>query len=295
MTKKPRLAPHALPNEETLMRSIPPTTLLILTACAMMAGCTDADPSLLLSSPILGTFENSGGQQDNGEPPACEELVCVAEDSGTESPRPALAGFIDLSELEATGQFPYYQPGSFFVTVSLTNRLADNSEGNRGLRINTNDIVIQGVRVTWTDPEGNEIYSPGSVGSDGFRALSALVRTGGQGSATIIDVPLISGTSTQIQDDVAAPEPEFLRAVLRSEFGESSVGIPRLLYVNLQAFGESLDGEDVESNIVRYPIDICDGCTATNPAFLQPLPCTPSGQVSPTSLRGATPMCAAAQ
>ena len=84
---------------------------------------------------------------------------------------------------------------------------------------------------------------------------------------------------------------DFLRGGLVGNFGNAINTSPSQVFVEIQAKGETLDGQNVESEVMVYPISVCDGCGVFDRtlSFCCDNPDSPDTSGCPTF--GAPPMC----
>jgi len=266
------------------MRSTRKTYILsmvgLLAIAALHTSCVEADPAMILEGGIVGELADA-------DPIACASTCEFAAGGGGGATVVSTSGVIDLARLEQFGQFPYRIPGSYTLNLSLTNGLLD-STGNdgAGLRNDSNGIKLKEFTIVWKQPDGTVIYEPGETGSGGSRPAFAFIASGG--GQLSINVDLLSGV---IFPDGTNPETTFLRGGLVGAFGNQINTSPRQVVVEIQAKGETLDGQNVESLIMQYPISICDGCGVfdRNFSFCCDNPDAPDTAGCPTF--GATPMC----
>jgi hypothetical protein len=144
--------------------------------------------------------------------------------------------------------------GDYHIYLSMTNRLLDSLEVNnlsaKDGRINTTDITISGATITYLDPD-----EVGFGFSEDRRKISfsGLLKANGVGilnqGMSILTPEMMTilrdhGTFKGVNTD-GRPTP--IRSV-----------IP--LNIEVQVEGKTLDGKEVLSNIVNFPITICTGC-----------------------------------
>lgn len=251
---------------------------------AALTGCVDADPSFVLKGAIVGELSDDDGL-------SCARTCTFT--SGGNATRVNTAGVLDLARLEQSGQFPYLIPGSYVVNLELTNTLAqsDANDGSR-LRNDTNSISLREFIIVWKTPDGETLYEPGEADSGGSRPAFALVDS--DGGILNLDVELLSGT---IFPNGTNSEAAFLRGAISQDITQS----PKQVIVEIQARGETLDGQNVESQIMKYPISICDGCNVFDRVNLSccndpAAASVPGFDGTPgCPVFGATPMCVLAE
>ena len=144
--------------------------------------------------------------------------------------------------------------GDYNIYLSMTNRLLNSLEVNnltaKDGRINTTDITISGATIEYLDPD-----EVGFGFSEDRRKISfsGLLRANG---ASILNQGM----------NILTPE---MMTILRNHGafqGVSADGRPTPirsiipLDIQIQVEGKTLDGKDVLSNIINFPISICTGC-----------------------------------
>lgn len=248
--------------------------------------CVDDSASLLLSGPYIaeGQIEEQDGMTS---------FTCEFE--ANEEAQTVAAGVIDLERLDRIGQFPFnstlvenYGTGSFVLAMGVQNRLGgSNAVDPTGLRSNTNDVLVDGFEISWRSAGGEDvIYNPGPTagvgcGGPGFRSISTKVSSAG--AARIIYVPLLS--SRVATDGGRGNELGCLRGQLAAAFPGADLAVaPQLVQVHIRAVGETLDGQNVESDTYVFPISVCDGCESIAESL---------GDEGSATASGATPMCRA--
>ncbi|MEC9441191.1 MAG: hypothetical protein VYE40_08830 [Myxococcota bacterium] len=252
----------------------------LLAIAALNTGCVEADPSLILEGGIVGELGDA-------DPVACSANCEFALTGGSGVTALSTSGFLDLARLEQYGQYPYRVPGSYTLRVNLTNILGDSTTNDgAGLRNDSNSIKLKEFTIVWKKPDGTIIYEPGEVNSGGSRPAFAYIGSGG--GQLSIDVDLLSGV---IFPDGMNAETTFLRGGLVNNFGNAINTSPSQVFVEIQAKGETLDGQNVESEIMVYPISVCDGCGVFDRtlSFCCDNPDSPDTSGCPTF--GAPPMC----
>lgn len=266
------------------MRATYKTTIALaglLTLTTLSLGCVEADPSLVLTVGIVGELDSTSAMDGDTCPTSCEY-----EFGGNNGIFVGSAA-IDLARLEQYGQFPYRQPGTFKLTFAMENRLQDSTANDgSGLRSDSNDIAVDRFNVVWKTTTGKQLYAPGGDESDGVRRFYIYV--GSDGDIVGGQLDLLSGA---IFPDGTNNEAAFLRGALQEEF--PNIGsAPSEVIVEIQAVGKSNDGSRVESQVVRFPISICDGCQVFDTALSYC--CDDPGNIDSAScpVFAATPMCA---
>ena len=262
--------------------------LAALSALAASA-CVDDSASLLLTGPYIAQ-----GQLETDEMTMATSIACEFE--ANEDALTVAAGIIDLARLDRIGQFPFnslnienYGTGSFVLAMAAQNRLGSSADADpTGLRANTNDVFIEGFEISWRTADGEDvIYNPGApkdqsvttCAGPGFRALSAKVSSAG--AARVIFVPLIS--SRVSTGGGSSGELPCLRSQMINAFGAGNLAsAPQLVQVHIRAIGETVDGQNIESDTYVFPISVCDGCSSLAGAL---------GPEEGPLATGATPMC----
>lgn len=217
-------------------------------------GCVEQQPSLSMSGHYLG--EGAEGSS------VCTYTLDFNQTSLTR-------GFVSLEDLRTNGQqvFPgglAYAPGTYLFNALYESKLEDSRNvgaesggggggGFSGLNTDMSEIYIEGARVIF----------PGDLNTfnvDGFgvftyareleRPLGARVPSGGE--VGYQQIPIF---------DSAAEVRE-----LSNMIGELGVSDDTVLtfIVEIQLYGKTGSGHEVESNKFRWPISICRDCGTTN-------------------------------
>jgi hypothetical protein len=199
------------------------------------SACVEADATLLMRGPVLASCTDS---ETTG-------ISCTFE--GEDAPGLASVLSVNLGDL-AVGQGPTFVPNIFTVPVSLKNRLlasdayAPIGEQNN-LRVDQNPIVIDSFQISF----------PSDSNLGGVDGLDSEYRY-------VVDVPSGDSSSGAAVRLVDATTIAAWKAVFGGLAGGNAAAIVPVL-VNIQAFGTTLGGQEVESNIVGIPINVCLGCT----------------------------------
>lgn len=211
-------------------------TVLVISACA----CVDADPTMLLTAPIFATC--SVAEDDT--------FVCVVDPEGdrvVEVPK------INLAQLSSSGQ-PYGAINDFSFVGGVSNRLRPSDDyapiGEReNLRIDQNIIVLDSYTVEF--PSDDNL--PGLSALDRKVQYITEVDTSGAKSGTIIS--LVDPTTITAWKDVFTSVAG----------GQANAIVPAK--VDIQVFGTTIGGEEVESNIISVPLQVCTGCQLSSTSF----------------------------
>jgi hypothetical protein len=249
---------------------------LALAALGTVApSCVEHDSAVVLRGvhQLEGSVEDVDFDGDGSEEPIITSCELPSDLTGTDGLF-AFSGEIDLSELEERGQgyaveggsiyFVDYGggPGQFNMPMSITSKLASNGSASGdptspdGLRVNTNKIQIRRAEIRFPDSENTFQAADGSnvrpsdVGANGIeelspRFISPLLEE--QGSSAIFPVPLI-----------LPQELNAFRALHQAV--SSNAGQSITLLAEVQVFGETVDGANVESNVFQWPVTICRNC-----------------------------------
>ena len=236
----------------------------LVMASVAIGGCVESDQSVVMLGSVIGDGEFD---EDSGE----TSCTFGAEIDEVEI-RPS--GFIDLADLRNNGQALVRGGDTMaideyrFVAV-MENRLFDSrtvgavSGGDGGgyenLTLDKNDIFIKGATVRLS-PDSNDFGFASFPEWERERFTNMLVTSGG--GAASVDLPIIAGSTDREQFQA------FFSNV-GGQLGDDG----RLTFIfEIQLHGETMAGNTVNSNILEYPITICDGCGGTT----DPL-CTTSG------------------
>lgn len=214
-------------------------SLLVLVAALLPAGCAEQDPSLLLSGYYFAV-----GKKDEatGAISACVYPATAANDTVF-----AQDVSINLQQLRDGGQDGDGRRNIFTFGANVTNRLQPNASGGQSLRVDTNTILLKSAAVRFLFT--NEVIELN-------RAFSVTI--GPNGSAGF-GIPLINGAG-----DIDK---------LVSAIGAEGAAPNQVLTVTTEIVvrGTLLDGMDVESNILEFPVNLCVNCPellSTTPACI---------------------------
>lgn len=128
--------------------------------------------------------------------------------------------------------------GSYQAGLILGNQM--NARGQKArLRTETSRILLEGAEVTLLMPTGEAVMPAFSSPGAGF-----------------VDVVSGEGAGYGVLPVVLLPRPETPEESARV-FGAGYV------IAEVRAFGKTLGGKEVESNLFRFPIDVCNGCLVT--------------------------------
>ena len=226
--------------------------LLALSGVALpMSGCVDAENSMTISGPYIA----DGSMEDGG-------FICEWDPGDTEASTTSRI-VVDLSIIDSVGHFPFYgitppfsyPVGSVVAVLGIGNKLTNDSPTG-GLNANQNDIYLKEISVRWT-LDGKTVYSPGTdpaaggtgCGGSGIRLASDYIPTGL--AATPVPVELLRG---QIPTNGAG--------VLESGCLDGALGDMQFgeFVVEVQAFGETTAGVNVETPVLNIPVVVCRDC-----------------------------------
>jgi hypothetical protein len=213
------------------MRS-PNTTLslLALLAALLPAGCAEQDPSLLLT----GYYFASGEFDDTEDTPVLRNCAYKAG-AGTDV-APAQDVSINLQQLIDNGQPTSGGTKKVFIFgANVENRLASSIRGSTE-RVNTNIITLKSAKIRYLFSSPVEVE----------RTFNVTVPTN---EAALFGIPLVNG-DTDIK--------KLQAAVMAAAGDDGVVTVPTEIVVS----GTLLDGTDVESNILEYPVNLCNSCGA---------------------------------
>ena len=237
-----------------------------LMAGASLTACVDQQASILMKGSVVGDAEEEG-------------FLCSYN---MDMDAPGLVytqGFVDLESLSTIGQPRTPLEGSvgaanvYEFAAMYQNQLVDSrqvgAEGGGGggggfsnLPLNQNDVIVTSATVTFPADDNTFGFAGGAAALEDVeyeRVFSMLVRSGG--GVGVNNIPLINGQQ----------EADLFRDFLTAN---SVTSRPLTFVAEIQLQGETMAGNDVESNIFRFPIQICVDCGART----QPL-CTTSVEV----------------
>ncbi len=216
---------------------------LITLSAVGIVGCAEPEPSILINAHVfrtgaeLGDFDEMTG---TCEPPSFDSCAAASfDDENTIATRL----FADVSK--TAPQVATTMKNQLINTETLAQLGEDNN-----LRRDTNAIQLESLSVTFS-PSG-----PLKNIGDGGRIevpIGTLLRSESQ---------LHLSTKLALFKDAEA-----LKAAVKSIAGEDGGFV--VTSVDLQYFGKTLAGNEVVSNIITMPIELCHGCAA------EPTACAP--------------------
>src|SRR5512145_673071 len=139
-----------------------------------------------------------------------------------------------------SGQLDVGFDQSYQAGLVLANQMASRGDKSRS-RTETSRIILEGAEVNLLLPDGSSLRDAFSAPGAGF----VDVGNGAQPGYGILSVVLIPRPN---EDQVA-------RALDQG-----------YVIAEVKAFGKTLGGQEVESNVFRFPIDVCRGCLVTFPS-----------------------------
>ncbi len=215
--------------------------MLVILGAALSVGCVDADFSLILDGPI----EGEGSIDDNGTPddPSDDVVTCAfTASTGPDGAENVITTGVDIDTAElAVGQVGQDAPGLFSMAVSIANQLQASDEYSpigfdQNQRLDQNGVVLS--RITMR-AEGD------TLGVIDERELG-LTGLAGTNDGAFAIVRLIDGANFEQRWGPAGQ----VVGSTRSETGT----------IELQAFGTTSAGDEVESNLLRIPFRLCSDC-----------------------------------
>lgn len=237
-------------------------TLLIgvLGLSALLTSCAgDDQPALVLGEIVLGAGDSS-------DPSSVTCEFDPSTDSDFIPPPP----FLDLANPGGVFSSAVFPPSSFGYAFKVSNALsASNDNDPSGLRTDTNTIFIDEISVRWLDEAGAELYKPGigtnprSIAANDLCAGTGIRETFVELSAGEIGaVPVVLGSQNLFTTaSMTSNELSCLNGAIDASFPNTlSQGLPVRLFVELQLFGETVGGKNVESNVIKIPVGVCKGC-----------------------------------
>ncbi len=243
------------------------TGLVGTTVLAMaLAGCVEEEASFVMYGSLVGegSVELVGEMDDDGEfTGAFQERATCEFPREFDEPDIWAEGYVNLTELALVGQ-PLVQ-GTYSGAVRdrysfqaiFENRLYDGrtvggvSGGDGGgfsnMELDKSDILVQSAYVgfptfdnTFVGVDDSEVPFYDGYAVEYERLTSMLVQSGG-GVATLA-IPLINNP--------------FERSLLE-DYLNSIPGNRHTFVAEIQLFGETLGGREVETNVIYYPVDMC--------------------------------------
>ena len=244
---------------------VPLASLLLLAFGS--TGCVDQEPSMQLSGSIL--FQGSVNQQEEET-----TIECDVEVDPTSIESFSTRGSIDITDFidDGKGQFGPPFPtdvstttisqspthNSFVFWAAIQNRLADSTEvgaegqgggsgGYTGLELDQNAIQVTSAEIEF--PSDLNSFPGGGGAADRLNKtvnFSAVIPSSGGGA--VVHFPIF--TDREIRADLKP----FYDGVVS---GQQDI-VP--LVAEIQIKGETFAGTKVESNKLRFPIDICGSC-----------------------------------
>ncbi len=224
-----------------------------------LTGCVEEEASVVMHSNLLGDGTFDTGDEDEPDRVGCTFTADFDE------PRVLGSGTIDLAELENEGQRMVRESNQganlerYTFTTVLENRLADSrtvgavsggdGDGFENLELDKNDVMItSGVVDLFAVDDGALV---GVFDQPIERRSTMLVQSGG--GVANYGVPIIQGFEEiqRLREGVGADPVSFI--------------------AEIQLMGETLAGDQVESNTVEYPITICDGCGGDDIPYTNPM------------------------
>lgn len=211
---------------------------LVIAAAAGSSACVDADASILLTAPVLATCE-------------------IDEEAGTtsctyggrdEATRIADVLTININELAMAGQSPGGNGANTFTFgVSLQNRLLGSDDYSpigeeQNLRVDQNIAIIDTFTLTF----------PSDSNQPGVDSLDTEFKYS-------VEVDSNDGSSGAAVNLVSASNAALWKQVFGGLTGNNNAAIVPAV-VEVQAMGRTIGGQDVESNIVSVPLNVCLGC-----------------------------------
>jgi hypothetical protein len=138
------------------------------------------------------------------------------------------------------GQLDLGFDGSYQAGLVLANQMASRGQKTRS-RTETSRIILEGAEVTLVLPSGATLRDTFSAPGAGFVDVS----TGADPGFGILSVVVVPRPST----------PQERQALYDAGY----------VLAEIKAFGKTLGGQEVESNVYRFPIEVCFGCLVTFP------------------------------
>jgi hypothetical protein len=131
--------------------------------------------------------------------------------------------------------------GAYSAALLVGNQLASRGQKTRS-RTETSSITLEGAEVTLVKPNGSRLRTPFTSPGTGFVQVGS-GQENGYGVMSSVLVPYVAA----------------LEAL------EDAGGGPSYAIAEIRAFGKTLGGQEVESGIFKFPVNICRGCLVTFP------------------------------
>ncbi len=242
------------------------TGLLCLTTAV---ACVDEQPSIMLEGSLYldGTLEKGDADKGTSTTLNCKSIVGGATGAKALFAR----GQIDLSGIKRAGgqdssadgkllvngslgrQNQYIFVGGFYNRLPNSKSVGAQSGGGGGgfqnMNLDSNGIQTSGAIVRFLSENNTFQTAAGEVqfpGFEEFRYFSASLDS--ENGWAGLPIPILDGAG-----EIAIFE-NFLKNGLGNPQG------PVSFMVEIQIKGKSIAGTEVESNIIRYPLDICVDC-----------------------------------
>ncbi len=241
-------------------------------------GCVEEEASVILRGNVIGEAEIDEAEEEDGNDENGNETSESDDDEAqifcqipTEFEEPTLrsTGFVNLGQMDTHGQRllrgddDTSRPNTYDFGAVFENRLEDSrsvgavsggeGSGFEGLALDRNDVMIKSVTVSF-DHDINVFSLEGGTVSYGFereRLVNMLVTSGG--GVASFSVPIMNN-SGEVQEFR-----EFVQGV-NSNVPDRGDDDPLTLVARIQLHGETLAGNQVESNSLEFPIDVCVDC-----------------------------------
>lgn len=226
--------------------------LLLAGSGAGLVGCVDQEVSMSLEGSVI--YEGKVEEETDAEGNVFSFLKC---DFGSVKPGSA-DSFFPRGNLDLSEGAPLHFTAQIINLLEPSNQKTGTQETFPGLSQDQNTIHI--TKATISYPESLN----GAVGglAESYLAKTELVSglLTSSGGAFIGSFPLISGR--EFANARALYEEAVARAGLSA--GTQDAIIP--LVAEIQIEGETFDGQVVESNVFRFPVNLCKSCElATTP------------------------------
>jgi hypothetical protein len=129
--------------------------------------------------------------------------------------------------------------GEYQVGLILGNQMASRGAKSRS-RTETSRMILEGAEVRLSLPSGGAVREPFTAPGAGFVDVGA----GADPGYGILSVVIVPGLPVEV-----------LPTALRDGY----------VIAEIKAFGKTLGGQDVESNVFKFPVQVCEGCLVTFP------------------------------
>lgn len=221
--------------------------LLLLASCGVgLVGCVEQEVSMALSGSVV--YE---GKLVEGEDSAGNKVTGLVCDMGSVKPGSADV-FFHQGDLNLSQDDPLYFTAQIMNLLEPSNQKTGTQESFPGLAQDQNSIHVTKITVSYPESLNGAVGGLAESYLAKTELFSALLKSSGGG--VVGHFPLIS--KREFANARALYEEAIARAGLAA--GTQDAIIP--LVAEIQVEGETFDGQVVESNIFRFPVNLCKSC-----------------------------------